>query len=30
MLNPMTGEVEINGTSIVDVTDPRNPSISST
>jgi hypothetical protein len=25
MLNPMTGVMEINGTSIVDVTDPRNP-----
>lgn len=25
MLNPMTGVVETNGTSIVDVTDPRNP-----
>ena len=25
MLNPMTGVIEINGTSIVDVTDPRNP-----
>lgn len=26
MLNPITGVTEINGTSIVDVTDPRNPS----
>ena len=25
MLNPLTGQVEPNGTSIVDVTDPRNP-----
>jgi hypothetical protein len=25
MLNPLTGAVEINGTSIVDVTDPRHP-----
>jgi len=25
MLNPMTKEIEINGTSIVDVTDPRHP-----
>jgi len=25
MLNPMTGAMEINGTSIVDVTDPRHP-----
>jgi hypothetical protein len=25
MLNPMTGVTEVNGTSIVDVTDPRNP-----
>lgn len=25
MLNPMTGNMEINGTSIVDVTDPTNP-----
>ncbi len=25
MLNPMTGAIEVNGTSIVDVTDPRNP-----
>src|SRR6185369_15303636 len=24
-LNPLTGKVEANGTSIVDVTDPRNP-----
>jgi hypothetical protein len=24
-LNPMTGQQELNGTSIVDVTDPRNP-----
>src|ERR671923_706360 len=24
-LNPLTGRVEANGTSIVDVTDPRNP-----
>jgi hypothetical protein len=25
MLNPMTGAIEVNGTSIVDVTDPRHP-----
>ena len=25
MLNPMTGQIEVNGTSIVDVTDPKHP-----
>src|SRR5258708_38377388 len=25
MLNPMTGQIETNGTSIIDVTDPRAP-----
>lgn len=25
MMNPLTGQIEVNGTSLVDVTDPRNP-----